>query len=204
MLSRAPRGWFKAKSMTWPRATNSPKIITARLLAFRRPVARMGLCGPQHNARVAHAVPTRDRSDSARLPVGLLVPRPRPGGAEGFTETGLASWYGTSEQGRKTASGERFDRKSMTAAHRSLPFGTMVRVTSLENGRAVLVRINDRGPFVHGRIIDLSAAAATSLGIHENGVARVKLAVYRSDQRRHRFDLADLGSSDIEVDGAGH
>jgi rare lipoprotein A len=92
----------------------------------------------------------------------------------------------------------------MTAAHRSLPFGTMVRVTSLENGRAVLVRINDRGPFVHGRIIDLSAAAATSLGIHENGVARVKLAVYRSDQRRHRFDLADLGSSDIEVDGAGH
>jgi rare lipoprotein A len=118
-----------------------------------------------------------------------------PGGAAGFTETGLASWYGTSEQGRKTASGERFDRNAMTAAHRSLPFGTVVRVTSLENGRTVMVRINDRGPFVRGRIIDLSAGAAARLGIRQDGVARVKLAVYRSDQRRRGFDLADAAPS---------
>ncbi len=118
------------------------------------------------------------------------------GGAGGFTQTGLASWYGTSEQGRKTASGERFDRNAMTAAHPSLPFGTIVRVTSLDNGRTVKVRINDRGPFVRGRIIDLSAAAAARLGIREDGIARVRVAVYRSDQRRRGFDLADAISSD--------
>jgi len=123
-----------------------------------------------------------------------------PSGAAGFTETGLASWYGTSEQGRKTASGERFDRNAMTAAHPSLPFGTVVRVTSLDNGRTVRVRINDRGPFVHGRIIDLSAAAATRLGIREDGVARVRLAVYRSDQRRHGFDLVDASAGEDETE----
>ena len=165
MLSRAPRGWFKAKSMTWPRAANPPKIITARLLAFRRPVARMGLCGPQHNARVAHAVPTRNRCCQFCSPACRLA---RPSAAarwcRRFHGDRFASWYGTSEQGRKTASGECFDRKSMTAAHRSLPFGTMVRVTSLENGRAVLVRINDRGPFVHGRIIDLLGGGVDTSG----------------------------------------
>ncbi len=124
------------------------------------------------------------------------------GGGAGFTETGIASWYGTSEQGRKTASGERFDKNAMTAAHPSLAFGTIVRVTSLENGRTVKVRINDRGPFVRGRIIDLSAAAAARLGIREDGVARVRVAVYRSDQRRRGFDLADAISSDDDSETA--
>lgn len=117
------------------------------------------------------------------------------GGGVGFTETGLASWYGTSEQGRKTASGERFDKNAMTAAHPSLAFGTVVRVTNLENGRTIKVRINDRGPFVRGRIIDLSAGAAARLGIREDGVARVRVAVFRADQRRRGFDLADAASS---------
>ena len=125
-----------------------------------------------------------------------------PGGAAGFTQTGLASWYGTAEQGRRTASGERFDKYAMTAAHPSLPFGTIVRVTSLENGRTIKVRINDRGPFVRGRIIDLSAGAAARLGIREDGVARVRLAVLRSDQRQRGFAWADASPGEVEFETA--
>ncbi|WP_343225468.1 septal ring lytic transglycosylase RlpA family protein [Paraburkholderia sp. C35] len=83
----------------------------------------------------------------------------------GAPQTGHASWYAHKFQGRRTASGERFDSKALTAAHRTLPFGTYVRVTSLATSRSVVVRINDRGPFVKGRIIDLSYAAASELGL---------------------------------------
>jgi rare lipoprotein A len=92
-------------------------------------------------------------------------------------ETGLASWYGKAHQGLRTASGERFDMHALTAAHRSLPFGTIVRVTELESGRSVKVRINDRGPFRADRILDLSYEAARKLGILERGTARVKITV---------------------------
>jgi rare lipoprotein A len=87
---------------------------------------------------------------------------------------GLASFYGSSQQ---TASGERFNPRAMTAAHRTLPFGTKVRVTNVRSGRSVTVRINDRGPFVHGRVIDVSQAAAEELGIVGRGIAKVKLDV---------------------------
>jgi rare lipoprotein A len=87
----------------------------------------------------------------------------------------LASWYGKAHAGHKTASGELFDPNAMTAAHRTLPMGAMVRVTNIENGRTVTVRINDRGPTDESRIIDLSRAAADALGFRENGIARVKL-----------------------------
>lgn len=90
---------------------------------------------------------------------------------------GMASWYGPGFHGRKTANGERFDSQALTAAHRSLPFGTRVRVTNLNNGRSVTVRINDRGPFVGNRIIDLSAGAARSIGMIQSGVARVRLDI---------------------------
>ena len=89
-------------------------------------------------------------------------------------DTGIASYYW---QGQSTASGERFNPSAMTAAHRSLPFGTKVRVTNLRNGRSVVVRINDRGPFVRGRIIDVSKAAASELGFTGNGITKVQLAV---------------------------
>ena len=92
-----------------------------------------------------------------------------------LAEEGLASWYGGKFQGRRTASGEIFDTRQLTAAHRSLPFGTRVLVTNLENGRSVEVRINDRGPFVAGRVVDLSRAAATALGIIGPGLARVRV-----------------------------
>ena len=91
--------------------------------------------------------------------------------------TGIASWYGPKFAGRRTASGERFDPEEMTAAHRSLPFGSMVRVTRLRTGRTVVVRINDRGPFVRERVIDLSQAAARALGIIRRGKSEVSLAL---------------------------
>lgn len=92
-------------------------------------------------------------------------------------ETGEASWYGPGFHGRRTANGEVFDKEEMTAAHQSLPFGTMVRVRNLDNGRMVVVRINDRGPFARGRILDLSEAAARRLGMVEAGTARVRLEI---------------------------
>ena len=93
------------------------------------------------------------------------------------TQVGMASWYGRELQGRRTASGERFDRRGMTAAHRTLKFGTRVRVTRLKNNRSVVVRINDRGPFSKGRIIDVSEAAARSLDMIDAGVTKVRIEV---------------------------
>lgn len=90
---------------------------------------------------------------------------------------GTASWYGTKFDGRRTASGERYDMRKLTAAHPSLPFGTLVQVTNLDNGRQVVVRINDRGPFGRRRVIDLSYAAARELAIVGPGTAQVELAV---------------------------
>jgi rare lipoprotein A len=100
---------------------------------------------------------------------------PPAGGHQG--QVGTASWYGGEFHGRRTASGERFDQNAMTAAHRSLPFGTQVRVVNLENGRAAVLRINDRGPFVRGRIIDVSRRAAERLGFRSKGLARVEVQV---------------------------
>ncbi len=94
---------------------------------------------------------------------------------KGFRQTGLASWYGKIFHGRRTASGERYDMHALTAAHRTLPLGACVRVTSLARMRSVVVRINDRGPFVRGRIIDLSYAAAEALGVRGAGGAQVRL-----------------------------
>jgi rare lipoprotein A len=97
-----------------------------------------------------------------------------PGGSE--LGEGLASYYGAGLQGRPTANGETFDKEKFTAAHRKLPFGTCVRVTFVPTGRSVEVRINDRGPFVANRIIDVSEAAARELGLITLGVGRVKLS----------------------------
>ena len=87
---------------------------------------------------------------------------------------GKASWYGPGFQGRLTANGERFNTNAYTAAHKTLPFGTKVKVTNKNNGRSVVVRINDRGPFVHGRVIDLSKASARAIGI--SGVADITMS----------------------------
>ena len=94
---------------------------------------------------------------------------------ESAGEEGEASWYGPGLYGRKTASGEVLRPGTMTAAHRTLPFGTCLRVTNLENGRVVEVRVNDRGPYAAGRILDVSETAARALGMHGRGVTRVRL-----------------------------
>jgi len=94
---------------------------------------------------------------------------------------GMASYYSDELAGNRTASGERFDPDELTAAHRSLPFGSLVRVTNVANGDSVVVRINDRGPFSRGRVIDISHAAARQIGMHRSGTARVKLALLNND-----------------------
>ena len=100
----------------------------------------------------------------------------KSGGGSAY-QSGMASWYGGNFNGRKTANGEIYNMNEMTAAHKTLPFGTLVRVTNTRNGDTVDVRINDRGPFVGGRIIDLSRAAASDIGLTASGVAPVKIAI---------------------------
>jgi rare lipoprotein A len=94
-------------------------------------------------------------------------------------QSGMASWYGPGFQGNPTASGEPFNQYALTAAHLGLPFGTRVRVINMDNGRSVVVRINDRGPFAHGRVIDLSRGAAEAIGVVSSGVAPVRLELVR-------------------------
>lgn len=111
--------------------------------------------------------PKKEKRQNAQIAVGPIRMQIR----------GIASWYGPGFHGRRSASGERYNQNALTAAHRSLPFGTNVLVTNLNNGRSVVVRINDRGPFVRGRVIDLSAAAARALGVMQSGIAPVQLQV---------------------------
>lgn len=101
--------------------------------------------------------------------------------APGAAQTGIASIYAKRLDGRTTASGEDFDMDALTAAHRTLPFGTRVRVTNLRNRRSVVVRINDRGPAVTSRLIDLTPRAAAVLGMHRRGLARVRVEVVAPD-----------------------
>jgi rare lipoprotein A len=108
-------------------------------------------------------------------------------------QVGTASWYGEQFQGKPTASGEPYDMRDLTAAHPSLPLGTLVKVTNLRNGRAVVVRINDRGPVVDGRIIDLSYNAACALGFESRGLQRVRLDLQPANRPNPRpTDLALL------------
>jgi rare lipoprotein A len=104
------------------------------------------------------------------------------------SESGLASWYGPPYHHRQAADGSIFDQNALTAAHRTLPLGTIVRVTSVASGESVIVKITDRGPFVRGRILDLSLAAAKAIGVYRAGVAQVRIEVYAhatSDPQGH-------------------
>jgi len=112
---------------------------------------------------------------------------------ERYRESGVASWYGEPFHGRKTANGETYDMHGMTAAHRTLPFGTVLRVTDRQTGHSVEVRVTDRGPFISGRILDLSYGAAQSLGIVSKGIATVDLSIIRMASNSQNF-LVQLGS----------
>ncbi len=111
-----------------------------------------------------------------------------------FEREGIASWYGGKFHGRLTANGERFDANKLTAAHKTLPFGTVVKVTNIDNGRTVTVRINDRGPFVENRIIDLSRGAAERLEMTGTGVARVQLEIIHPGEVDPGTRVIQIGS----------
>jgi rare lipoprotein A len=122
------------------------------------------------------------------VPGAPVAPAPansqlQPHGRPIFTEVGLASWYGPPYTNRKAADGSVYDQNAMTAAHRELPMGSIVRVTNLTNNQSVLVRVTDRGPFVDGRIIDLSLAAAKAVDLYRPGTARVRVEAYAPPQR---------------------
>ncbi|MFZ7125863.1 MAG: septal ring lytic transglycosylase RlpA family protein [Desulfobacterales bacterium] len=119
------------------------------------------------------AVPTATQPKPYRVDGQWYQPIPD---ASGFQQRGTASWYGEPFHGRRTSSGEIYDMYGLTAAHKTLPMGTMVRVRNLQNGQNLDVRINDRGPFVHGRVIDLSYGAARKLGVVGPGTAPVEIA----------------------------
>lgn len=129
----------------------------------------------QRSAPPRHAPST---NASAPPPSGSVISPDAIHGAPSITETGLASWYGPPYSGRKGADGSVYDQNAMTAASLTLPLGTLVRVTNLSNNQAAVVKITDRGPFVRGRIIDLSLAAAKATGVYRAGVAKVQVEAY--------------------------
>lgn len=150
------------------------------------PAQTRGVAGPSQisegvvrNSDAARADPTKaptgpDSASKADIGSAVTVPLPSEIAFE-ESERGKASWYGPRFHGRRTANGERYDQHAMTAAHKTLPFGTLVRVRSIITGKEIEVRINDRGPFVRGRIIDVSRAAAQALGLIDAGVETVLL-----------------------------
>lgn len=134
-----------------------------------------GCGGPARTYRPRPATATAPSGTYKSYVVNGATYYPLPS-SNGFQQSGFASWYGKKFHGRHTANGEIYDMHVLTAAHKTLPMNTMVLVKNLENGREAVVRINDRGPFVRGRIIDLSYRAAHDLGMADMGVARVRIA----------------------------
>ncbi|REE21615.1 rare lipoprotein A [Paraburkholderia sp. BL27I4N3] len=154
-------------------------------LSGRAAVDRLGYDATEHAAQTGDSGDT-DASNASDTASDASTPDPAANGdaalsthacacGNSFRQTGMATWYGKQFQGRRTASGERYDMHALTAAHRTFPLGACVRVTALGGARSVIVRINDRGPFVRGRIVDLSYAAAQALGMGAAGNAQVTL-----------------------------
>lgn len=140
--------------------------------ASPRYAAPGGLSGPRADLRVDRdAQPVSGTMRPYKVGGRWYYPKADPG----YSEVGVASWYGPQHQGKPTATGEVFDQNGLSAAHKTLPLPSIVEVTNLENGRKIRVRVNDRGPFVDGRIIDLSKAAAAQLGMVGQGTAKVRV-----------------------------
>ena len=160
---------------------------------------RPSKAGPGNDAPAQQVFPTRwravlaltvlfavalagpSRAEHASLPTGIAALAAAAANAQGcqgapdHREAGMASWYGKRFQGRPTASGKAFDMYAMTAAHRTLPLGSKIRVTNRSNGKAVLLTVNDRGPYIDGRVLDVSYAAARELGFVRKGLAKVRV-----------------------------
>jgi len=145
--------------------TQNSKLITPAIFLFACLVLSVGCAHRGVQQPQVRPVP----------PPPTPIPAPASPPETDWVERGLASWYGEPYHGRRSASGETYDMHRLTAAHRTLEFGSLVRVTRRDNGAAVEVRINDRGPFIEGRIIDLSFAAAKTIGLDIDGVAPVEI-----------------------------
>ncbi len=148
-----------------PSQTGDAKVTTIT----SRTGAGAPLAFGQHKPVAPAPAPSDSKLADAK-PIDESIPD-----VSGFHQAGRASWYGRWFHGRRTASGERFNMNAMTAAHKTLPLSSYVRVTNTENDKTVIVKINDRGPYVRGRIIDLSFAAARELGLQHDGTAHVKI-----------------------------
>tara|TARA_R110002096_G_scaffold64388_5_gene157000 strand:+ start:268 stop:1125 length:858 start_codon:yes stop_codon:yes gene_type:complete len=155
---------------------------------------------------------SRIKAASRALEPGYKIGRPyriagqwyKPAEQFAGTEVGVASWYGPGFHGRTTANGERYDMYAFTAAHKTLQLPSVVRVKNLENGKAVIVRVNDRGPYIDGRVIDLSRKAAEALDLRYSGLANVKLTVLPKESRQLAAmaqNGASVGSMDDIIDG---
>jgi rare lipoprotein A len=132
------------------------------------------------SAKIQQELPPPDHHAQERqITAGAAIQGPQPQKSDAETEMGLASYYQDAFHGNLTASGERYDKHRLTAAHRQYPYGTSVRVTNLSNGKSVVVRINDRGPYENDRIIDVSGYAADVLDLVEMGIAKVRVEVVR-------------------------
>jgi len=144
-------------------------------------VSSAGDGAPKYFTDVSHvrnAVPKAEPKSRYGNPKSYVVRGKRyyvKNSAKGYNRKGTASWYGTLFHGRRTSSGEKYNMYAMTAAHKTLPLPTYARVTNLDNGKSIIVKINDRGPFIGKRLIDLSYAAARKLGVYKTGTARVKV-----------------------------
>jgi rare lipoprotein A len=149
-------------------------------------------CG-HRNQNIAQVPPAPQRAPQPSPPATTTMPQPLP---TGYVEEGIASWYGIPYHGRRAADGEIYDMETLVAAHKLMPFNTWLRVTNLSNGKVVNVRIIDRGPFVDGRIIDLSKAAARQIDLLGPGITRVRLEVIEAprDIASNDFYAVQVGS----------
>ena len=189
--------------MTRPRF---PALAPPRPRALRRFALRFLLVLFLLSCASAGCAHPHPRSSRAPLPPPANPPAPRPAPSPvapgSFVELGSASWYGVPYHGRRAANGEIYDMYKLTAAHRTLPFESVVRVTNLKNGREIEVRINDRGPFVDDRVIDLSLAAARALDMVASGVVPVRLdlvAAVRSQAGQFTVQVGAFRSRDNAV-----
>jgi rare lipoprotein A len=156
------------------------RLRLAHGLALAFLIASLGAAQGPNNSEATPASKSVHSKPEVRKPANKATPY----------QVGTASWYGEYFDGKPTASGEPYDMYDMTAAHLTLPLGTYVRVTNLRNGKAVIVRVNDRGPIVPGRIIDLSYGAAQVLQFTQKGLQRVRLDVVRPAQKRQYSTVA--------------
>lgn len=158
--------------------------------------ALLGACAEaqlaSHAVKVADPAPQQQKTDAVAKPGNYKVGKPYqiegawyyPAEDYSYAETGIASWYGPDFHGKYTANGELYDMNDLTAAHRTLPMPSLVRVTNLDNGRSIVIRVNDRGPFARGRIIDVSRRSAQLLGFENVGTAKVRVEIMADESRQ--------------------